>query len=74
MSLNAQHNIVEDDEGEKHEETEHGHEAFKKHHAIFAMMAFSYIPSIIPGEIDRELIVVPTWGLITVFGFIQSGK
>ena len=65
----AQHNIVEDDEGEKHESNEHGHEAFKKHHTISAMMAFSYIPSIIPGESDREILVVPTWAINYTFSF-----
>ena len=66
MSLNAQHNIAEDEEGKKQE---HEHETFKKHHTISAMMAFSYIPSIVPGEIDRKIVIVPTWGLNYSFWF-----
>ena len=62
--LYAQHNIIETDEG--HSEKL---EAFKKHHVISAMMAFSYIPSIVPGEEDRQILVVPTWAVNYSFWF-----
>jgi hypothetical protein len=64
--LNAQHNNVE-----THEEEKHGndHEAFRKHHRISAMMAFSHIPSIIPGETVKQSVVVPTYGLNYDFWF-----
>lgn len=64
--LNAQHNIEKDHEDEKHEE---GHEAFRKHHRISAMMAFSHIPSIVPGETAKQSVVVPTYGLNYDFWF-----
>ena len=67
--LNAQHNIVEDHEGEQDVSSEHGHEAFRKHHTVYAMMAFSYIPSIIPGKEQREILAVPTWALNYNFWF-----
>ena len=67
--LSAQHNIVEDHQGEEHATSEHEHEAFRKHHNIYAMMAFSYIPRIIPGQIERELLAVPTWALNYNFWF-----
>jgi hypothetical protein len=67
--LNAQHNIVEDDESEKSEE---GHEVFRKHHRISAMMAFSHIPSIVPGETEKKNLAIPTWGLNYDFWFHEK--
>ena len=64
LPLKAQHNIVED-----HESNEHGHEEFNKHHNISAVMAFSFIPSIVPGEAEREVLAVPTWALNYNFWF-----
>ncbi len=64
--LIAQHNNIED-EAQKQE-----HEAFKRHHRVSIMMAFSHIPSVVPGEAEKQNLAVPTWGFNYDFWFHQK--